>query len=223
MIRLYPLADGLGDPVPEAIFWRPLAWFSSAPREDSDELDGFSYVTFEIGNWLRFDLRAYLGHPPGTTTLYLGLGFGDVRDVGYAIDRASAELRVPKTAIAWRRGVEFRYGELPRDPRDRLREPEARIIALKVAGMSPNRTATTEQLIDGAANLFTPSALDLAQSRTRERQPQWHQIIRNVISHRTTPNGPFALGYAVRTGDGLTVTEEGMTFLAELGFSAGAG
>ena len=222
MIREYSNADGVPDPVPEAIFWRPLDWFSSALRLGSDELDEFRYVTFEIGNWLRFDLRTYLGHPSGTTTLYIGLNFGDSEDIGYAIDRASSELNLPKTAIGWRHGVEFEYGKLPRDPGDRLREPEARLIALKVAALSPNRTATTEQLIEGATKLFTPSAIDLKPSRRRRLQPQWHQIMRNVISHRTSPHGPFEKGYAVRTANGMSVTDNGMDYLSEVGFITAA-
>ena len=220
MIRIHPLRHGIGDVVPEAIFWRPLQWFSSDLKQDVDDLDSFYFVTYEVGNWLRFDLRIYDGHPVGTTTLYLGLGFGNPADVQHAIARAVEELYVPKPAVAWRRGIEFTYGKLHRDPNDRLREPEARLLALKVAALMPNRTASTEQLIEGATKLFTPSPLDLAPSRTRERQPQWHQIMRNVISHKNTPNGPFSLGYAVRTDDGLSVTDVGIQHLQDLGFVA---
>jgi hypothetical protein len=218
VIRVYPLAHGVGDVTPEAIFWRPIHWFASELRQDDDDLDRFHYVTYEIGNWLRFDLRIYDGHPPGTTTLYLGFNFGNPADVQHAITRAVEELHVPKPAVAWRRGMEFEYGTLSRDPNDRLREPEARLIALKVAALMPNRTATTEQLIDQAVKLCTPSSLDLELSRTRERQPQWHQIMRNVISHRNIPSGPFSQGLAVRTNDGLSVTDAGIQYLQDLGF-----
>ena len=218
MLRIYPLTNGVADAVPEAIFWRPLRWFASALREDVDDLDRFCFITYELGNWLRFDLRNYAGHPRGTTTLYLSLHFGNPADVQHAINRVSEELCVPRTAVAWRRGIEFRYGELPRSAQDRLREPEARLIVLKSAALMPDRTATTDQLIERATDLFTPSKLDLMQSRTRERQPQWHQIIRNVISHRTTPNGPFEQGFAVRTPGGLSVTSAGIDYLAAHGF-----
>jgi hypothetical protein len=218
VIRIYPLAHGIGDVSPEAIFWRPIQWFSSALKQEEDDLDSFYYVTYEVGNWLRFDLRIYAGHPPGTTTLYLGLDFGNSADVQHAITRAVEELHVPRPAVAWRRGMEFEYGRLSRSPNDRLREPEARILALKVAALMPGHTATTEQLIERAVDLFTPSPLDLQLSRTRKRQPQWHQIIRNVISHRDIPIGPFSQGLAVRTSNGLSVTDAGMQYLRGLGF-----
>ncbi len=220
MLRIYSLPHGVGDVVPEAIFWRPLHWFTPEMRQDADELDHFYFITYEVGNWLRFDLRIYDGHPAGTTTLYLSLDFGSPADVQHAITRAIEELQVPKPAIAWRRGMAFEYGTLHRNSNDRLREPEARLIALKVASVMPDRTATTEQLIEQAVRLFNPSPLDLEPSRTRERQPQWHQIIRNVISHRTTPNGPFAQGYAVRTDDGLSITDAGIRYLESLGFAS---
>jgi hypothetical protein len=218
VVRLYPLEHGLGDVVPQAIFWRPVNYFTTAAREEVDDLDTYRVVTFEVGNWLRFDLRHYAAHPEFTSTLYFSLDFGDAGDIQYAIGRVIAELRVPLLATAWRRGQEFQFGRLPRQPADRLREPEARLLVLKIASLMPDRRASTEQLIERAPDYFLPSEVDLQPSKTRRLQPRWHQIIRNVISHRNIPLSPFVTGLAERTEDGLSVTDRGVDFLKGLGF-----
>ncbi|GAP24932.1 hypothetical protein GLF_1814 [Gluconobacter frateurii NBRC 101659] len=218
MIRIYPHENGIVDISPEAIFWRPLLWFCKEHKKSSDDLDEFNYVTYDIGNRLRFELRFYNGHPAGTTTFYLSREFGNSDDIQHAINRAIDELHLPKSAIAWRRGIEFQYGKLDRIAKDRLQEPEARLIALKLAARMPQYQASTDQLIEHATDLFTPSPLDNLPSRTRKLQPQWHQIIRNVISHRHLPNGIFAQEYAVRTNNGLSLTEKGLKYLENIGF-----
>lgn len=219
MIRLYNLRGGIGDVAPQAIFWRPLSYFTKKTRQAVDDLDVYRFATFEIGNWLRFDLRRYEGHPGLTATLYLSLST-DVRDIQHAIDRVIGEFDLPRLAVAWRRGQPFEYGTLHRQPQDRLREPEARLLALKVAALMPGYRATTEELIRGVPRLFSPSDIDLRPSRTRPLQPQWHQIIRNVISHRNAPAGPFAKGLAERTRRGLAVTEDGINYLRTVGYLA---
>jgi hypothetical protein len=128
------------------------------------------------------------------------------------------DAQLPHLAVAWRRGLPFEYGRLHRRELDRLREPEARLLVLKIAALMPHRSATTEDLIARAPEFFSPSELDLRPSRTRPLQPQWHQIIRNVISHRHLPNGPFALGLAERTREGLSVTNRGIEHLRSIGF-----
>ena len=218
MIRLRHPTDSLGDVVPQAIFWRPLPYFTLRQVRSADDLDEYWFCTFLIGNWLRFDLRRYAGHPADTVSLYLPLDLNEPEDVQHAIRRVIAEFRLPNSAVAWRRGEPFKYGHLQRTPRDRLREPEARLLVLKVAVVLPNRAASTDELIRGVSALIVPSELDLQPSRTRQRQPQWHQIIRNVISHGNSPNGPFALGLAQRTRDGLEVTDKGLAHLRSLGY-----
>lgn len=218
MIRIFALKNGLGDVAPQAIFWRPLPYFTTAIKNDVDDLDEYKFATFEVGNWLRFELRRYAGHPASTVTLYLSLLMDNPTDISHAINRVVQEFQLPRFATAWRREQPFSYGLLLRVPNDRLREPEARLLVLKVAANMPGRTATVQQIIDRAHVLFEPSEVDLLPSRSRSRQPQWHQIIRNVISHRHTANSPFTLGLAVRTEDGLTVTETGISLLRSMGF-----
>ena len=70
------------DIVPQAIFWRPLRYFTTAIRHGEDNLDAFDAASFIIGNWPRFDLRTYEGHPAFTVTLYLPFSVEDQAGVG---------------------------------------------------------------------------------------------------------------------------------------------
>ena len=107
---------------------------------------------------------------------------------------------------------------LQRRADDRLREAEARTLALKIAAQCPKNTATTE-FIKQQIPKYTPlSETDLLRSPTRPREARWQQIVGNVISHQKTRVGPFAQGYSVRTKDGISVTERGINFLNNMGF-----
>lgn len=216
-IRLSPLGH-LGDVVPQAIFWRPLAYFTSTPREGEDDLDRYTFANYQIGNALTFDLRHYPGHRASTVTMYLPFSMHDLKEIQHATMLVIDGLQLPKLAVAWRRGQAFEYGKLDRPEKDRLREPEARLLVLKIAAGLPGRRATTEQLIENAARLFLPTKIDLIPSRSRPNQPQWHQIIRNVISHRGSSYGPFARGYAERIRGGLSVTNAGIDYLRSRGY-----
>jgi len=217
-IRQRPAAEPGGDVVPQAIFWRPIDYFTSAVRLGEDDLDRFKYATYCIGNQLTFDLRTYAGHPWATVTMYLPVSVIGSNEVGRATALVIKGFLLPKQAVAWRRGDAFQFGQLHRPAKDRLREPEARLLALKIAACMAERRATTQELIEQAPRFFTPSPIDLQQSSTRPLQPQWHQIIRNVISHRSSPRGPFEQGYAERTKDGLLVTEAGIDYLRSRGY-----
>ena len=208
------------DVIPQALIWRPVEYFSANYEDRRDDFDEYRGVEFQVGNWLRFDLRRYAGHPAGTSTIYFPLEFDDLGDIEYGLGRALDILRPPRFSVAWKRGQDFSYGVVVRPSQDRLKEPEARILSLKAAAHLPGRKASTDVLIDRIGGLFNPSDLDKQQSKTRRKQPQWHQIVRNVISHRTSPVGPFVLGYAVRTTDGLQVTDEGIKFLEDIGYLA---
>lgn len=216
--RQRPAARAEGDVVPQAIFWRPIEYFSAKVRSGEDELDSFRFATYGIGNQLTFDLRHYAGHPARTVTMYLPLSISKLKDIREATTLVVGGLLLPTLAVAWRRGEPFEYGRLERPARDRLREPEARLLALKIAAGMPDRRASTQQLIERASKFFVPSSIDLQPSSTRPLQPQWHQIIRNVISHRGSPHGPFQLGYAERTANGLFVTEAGIDYLRSRGY-----
>lgn len=207
-----------GDVSPQAVFWRPLKYFSVIISDGEDGLDFFKVISFTEGNDIRFDLRTYRRHEKLSVTLYLPSDLEDQKEVARIIDTVIDQLGVPKHSVAWRRGVPFEFGVLKRPKGDRLRETEARILALKIAAQQPDRTASTEDIKKAVPSYIELSALDLAQSKTRPREKMWQQIVGNVISHKGSPSGLFINGYARRTPDGLSVTEKGMSYLNSLGF-----
>lgn len=207
-----------GDVVPQAIFWRPLKYFSVSIIGGEDGLDVFQAACFSIGNNIQFDLRTYRRHHRFTVTLYLPNGMEDEAEISQVIKNVIKELIVPKDAVVWRRGEAFEFGHLKRPKTDRLREAEARILALKIASLRPDRTASTEEIKLEVPSYTELSARDLVQSETRPREKMWQQIVGNVISHKGSPSGLFLNGYARRTPDGLSVTDKGMDYLKSMGF-----
>jgi hypothetical protein len=218
MIR--PLAFPLeSDVLPQAIFWRPLPYFSTTVRDDEDGLDKFQVVTFSIDNKLIFDLRTYRGHPSETVTVYLPFEMQELTEILSAITLVVTTTAIPKDAVAWQRGSDFKFGKLARQDSDRLREPEARILALKIAARCPGHTATTEYIKTQVPQYYPLSPVDLRRSSSRKREAIWQQIVGNVVSHHKTLSGLFGMGYAIRTEDGLSVTKHGIDYLNSIGFS----
>jgi hypothetical protein len=203
--------------VPQAILWRPMEYFTGAYREESDDLDSYKVASFQLGNRAVFDLRNYAGHPPFTTSLYLAFEMHDEGEIVECVETIIFELHLPETAVAWKRGLPFEYGVLERHPADRLREAEARILALKIAAESPQRTASMSIIKKQVERYFEPSPHDMRPSPTRG-EPMWKQIIGNVISHSGSRRGPFVRGLAKRTPNGLTVTDAGLRYLKSIGF-----
>lgn len=104
----------------------------------------------------------------------------------------------------------------PREPRIRLIEAEARILALKIAATMPDLEATTTQIKEQMPDYVAFTPIDLEQSDSRGNELKWQQVVGNIISHQYSGTSIFTKGYAVRTADGLRVTPEGMAFLDTL-------
>jgi hypothetical protein len=206
--------------VPHAIIWRPIQYFTVVIRDGEDGLDKFFRASFVIGNDIRFDLRVYRGHPGLTVTLYLPENVEDEALISEAIDLVIKEMFIPATAVAWRRGQDFEYGKLERPKEDRLLEPEARILVLKIAAQQPGRAASTRFLKKELSKYIELSATDREKSKSRTREQLWQQIVGNVISHKSVREGPFVQGYATKTPDGIKVTRKGLNYLNNMGFIA---
>ena len=198
--------------------WRKISSYTTCVYDAEDDLDLYVGASFTIGNECHFSLRKYNGHPKDTCTLYLPSTMVDIKNVLRSVNEIVNALAIPGYAIAWKRGMKFEYGKLDRAPNDRLREPEARILALKIAAQQPDRYATTEFIKNSIVNYYPLSDIDLIPSVPRHPEPHWEQIVRNVISHKSNPRGPFALGFAERKKDGLQVTDAGVDYLKSLGF-----
>lgn len=211
----YPAEYGVE---PHAIMWRMVSSYTTCTYQAEDDLDVYLGASFTIGNACHFSLRKYNGHPANTCTLYLPADILDLKEVVHFVSEIVSALSIPGYAIAWRRGMQFEYGKLDRPANDRLRESEARILALKIACQQPDRYATTEFIKNSIPDYFPLSHIDLRPSGPRYPEPHWEQIVRNVISHKSNPLGPFELGYATRTDDGLQVTDFGADYLKSIGF-----
>lgn len=99
----------------------------------------------------------------------------------------------------------------------KLREPEARLLALQIAASFPGHEATTTQIKENVPDYREFSPADLAPSLTRNGESTWQQIIGNVVSHKDSSTSIFARGLATRTKNGIRVTEKGIDFLKSKG------
>ncbi len=208
----------LADVTPQAIFWRDIACFALEPDAAEDELDTYLVASFIIGNAVTFDIRHYDGHPKATATVYLPTTTSETNDIEDALRQVVAGLRVPESGIAWRRGENYEFGHLPRRPDDRLREAEARILALKIAAECKDFAASTEYIKQRVPEMIPLTAKDLEQSASRPREKLWQQIVGNVISHKPGNRSIFTQGLAERTINGLKVTDIGISYLNSVGF-----
>lgn len=99
----------------------------------------------------------------------------------------------------------------------KLREPEARLIALLIAAAMPGHRASTSTIKDQFPLHRELTPADLAKSATRPREEHWQQIVGNVVSHKGTTTSIFNRGFANRTKNGIEVTPKGLDYLKEKG------
>lgn len=204
---------------PQAIMWRPIRYFSDVVFDDEDELDRFKFVGYTANN-TPFDIRAYLGHPPETVTLYFPSEINQDEAIQEQIETAIRALDVPESALAWRRGQAIQFGELKRQPKDRLREREARHLVLKIISTFPDRQASTGVIKDLVPEFYDLSVEDLAPSPTRKHEAMWRQIIGNVKVHYKSKNSIFRQGFAEMIPRGIKLTDKGHDYLKSIGFSS---
>lgn len=214
MVAVHPYGHEF-EAVPHAIFWRPLAYFTMSFRKEVDDLDEFEGASFLIGNQICFDLRKYAGHPKFTASVYLPMQIETQDEIDGIIDRIINEFDLPKSAVSWRRGWDFNPGSVTRNPKDRLRESEAKIIFLKIAALQPACTVTTTFAKKEVGRFYPLSPADRKPSSTRRREELWQQIVGNVIVHKSL----FTQGLAERAKGGLKLTNKGLDYLKSIGFA----
>ena len=100
---------------------------------------------------------------------------------------------------------------------NRTSESEMRIAALQVARSKPNGIATTTQIKEEIGKYVDLTPEDLVQSKTRQNEQMYQQIVGNIISHQDSQTNIFARGLAVYTGDGIRITQAGLDFLQRRG------
>ncbi|WP_143240060.1 hypothetical protein [Agrobacterium sp. DSM 25558] len=95
----------------------------------------------------------------------------------------------------------------------KLREPEARLVALRIAALSPNGEVSTAEIKEKFPKYRSMSPEDLIPSTTRSNEHKWEQIVGNVISHKNSSTSIFKKGLAERTLDGIKITNLGLSVL----------
>jgi hypothetical protein len=203
--------------LPQAIFGRPIYYFTLDYRQAIDDLDSFEYAAFAFNNQHHLCLRHYDGHPKKTVSLYLECTVNELGHLQELIRLIADTFMLPKSAILWQRGDPVQYG-IVRQSGGRFRESEARILALKIAASCHKHQASTSYIKEKVPEYvdFTPE--DLEPSPTRNNEKKWQQVVGNVISHQKQLTSIFSQGFATRTQDGLRVTQQGLDYLNKIGF-----
>lgn len=209
-----------GDQIaPRAIFARPIEYFSSNPKDLEDGAGQFRGAFFREGNGLYFELRAYVSHPEGTATLYLQLTLAD-HEIFPSIQKVTKIFELPWSAVLWHFGEDVNFLRPLIEDKSRLREQEARLLALKIASESKDFTANMQDIREGVQKLYPLSPADRRPSPTRPAEQLWQQILRNVVSHRGSAKSIFAMGFAHKVGTGIQITKAGLDHLKKSGFES---
>lgn len=201
---------------PHAIFWRPISYFAVDVHLDDDNLDQYKYISYAIDN-NPFELRVYKGQPQSTTTLYLPEDIEDEEKILALVGRVMAATTVPQTSLAWKRGEAYRYGELDRVSDDQLREPEAGILALKIAAGCNDHTASIDHIESQVPNRYSLSEIDKQPSPSSGHRSRWQGIVGSLPFGDPSYN-MFDRGYARMTDGRMQVTEDGIGYLNDIGF-----
>jgi hypothetical protein len=89
------------------------------------------------------------------------------------------------------------------------------IPALRCAALRPGGCISTSDLIQELTEEFEPDGEDAVILDDRN-DSKFTQIVRNIKVHWERRTSMFSRGYAVRSEDGLCITEEGRTFLQSI-------
>lgn len=106
---------------------------------------------------------------------------------------------------------------MSRSKPNRTGESEISIAALEVARDRPGGWISTRQLKRMIPQYVKLTPEDLEDSPTREGEQMWHQIVGNIVSHRTTTGNIIAEGFAEYVDNGLRITAAGLAHLKHLG------
>lgn len=96
-------------------------------------------------------------------------------------------------------------------------ERELVIPALRAAAARPNGEITTSDLIDVMTVEFQPDGRD-AQIVAGRNDTYFSQKVRNLVSHRPSPNSMFSKGYATYhpESESIRITAIGREFLGQV-------
>lgn len=92
----------------------------------------------------------------------------------------------------------------------RTGEFEISEAVLRILAEMPNGEATIQQLVSKIPYVIKLTPGDMEISDTRPNEAVWEQIVRNIVSHKTTSGNIIAEGLATSPSRGsLRITEAG--------------
>jgi hypothetical protein len=102
----------------------------------------------------------------------------------------------------------------------RLREPEARILVLRILAMFASGQAETAQVKEMVPLFREFGPPDLRPSDKYKNEYMWQQIVGNVLSERGTGISIFDEGWAVRLAKekSIRITDAGRAHLKKIGY-----
>lgn len=103
----------------------------------------------------------------------------------------------------------------------RTSEDEIAIAVLRIAASHPRGIASFQKIKLEMPNLVPLTDGDKAPSKTRNGEPMWHQIIRNIKSHHAAEGNFIEMGYLKHVPRvGYAITDQGRAYLAKRGYPA---
>ena len=100
----------------------------------------------------------------------------------------------------------------------RATEDDVALAVLRIAAAHPKGICTFHRARSDIPNYLKLSTGDLAPSSTRNGEPMWHQIIRNIQSHHGVDGNYIELGYLQHVPrSGYAATPAGRAYLKKLG------
>ena len=98
----------------------------------------------------------------------------------------------------------------------RTTEYEMSVAVLRYLHHQPDGEASQEELRAAMPHYIDLTDGDMEDSPTRPGEQRWEQIVRNINSHKASPNNFIHLGYLEHVpGGGLRITQKGRDFLLE--------
>jgi len=97
---------------------------------------------------------------------------------------------------------------------NRIHETDLLVPVLRLLDDSPTDSLTMTDLISMLEERFHPEGAD-AQMLENRNDTRFSQIVRNIVSHKTTGPNPIARGFVEHLSDqsALRITPEGRKFL----------
>jgi len=100
--------------------------------------------------------------------------------------------------------------------KNRISERDLLLPTLRLLAAQPGGYLSTSDLISALTKEFQPKGED-AEILEGRQDTKFSQIVRNMKSHRDSPENIIALGYAKAHDRGFLITDAGRKYLASKG------